>query len=683
MSNANNYDTYRFSSRGPLITSFSLDRIVLHNNMMGMQMPMFAPANQQTTGDEVDLQEIFADYLTEDYSLPDPTSVSSAQQQQVQQQLLAAQQHQQLAANAMAAQAQAAAQQQQHQQHQQLSLPTRQGIKTAWHTGSLPTVQQQQGRGGSQGNGMQQQGQPPAKKMRGEELYLPSEPVQQQQQTHQHQHQQQMGQKQQMENGGGEGSVGQHNQSVTTGGGGGMGRNNVNAAAISMAHQQQQWALAQAASGYGGLSSRLGFTLPNNGTAVVDMGSNNTVVVVQQQQQQQQQHLPMQQQQQQQQGVMLPLGGIHFPVGIGLKFGTGGTVVSQVGSMADPTTAVNNHVVNSNIAAMSNNLALALSEGAVNGSDTRLAVSNMQYGVNPMSFPPSSNHLQQPQQPLQPFGIMRQECEEQLASERRLRNREHAKRSRVRKKFMLESLQLQVRGLQDENSTLRMLVQQHIPHEALNIIDTCCSKSVLFADPMGGLDDDDDEGNNNTRRRPQDQNGNKTKDESDDTATKSPSPTPLLRSDFSLIESLTSGQQNFVLSDPRLPDNPIVYASSGFYELTGYTREQVLGRNCRFLQGSGTSRKAVDILRTAVANGTDATVCLLNYKADGTPFWNQLFVAALRDGDNCIVNYVGVQTLIEPNAGATALEDKVNAAHPILVGTEEDGDYDKDQVEED
>jgi PAS domain S-box-containing protein len=174
----------------------------------------------------------------------------------------------------------------------------------------------------------------------------------------------------------------------------------------------------------------------------------------------------------------------------------------------------------------------------------------------------------------------------------------------------------------------------------LNIIDTCCSKSVLFADPMGGLDDDDDEGNNNTRRRPQDQNGNKTKDESDDTATKSPSPTPLLRSDFSLIESLTSGQQNFVLSDPRLPDNPIVYASSGFYELTGYTREQVLGRNCRFLQGSGTSRKAVDILRTAVANGTDATVCLLNYKADGTPFWNQLFVAALRDGDNCIVNYV-------------------------------------------
>ena len=74
--------------------------------------------------------------------------------------------------------------------------------------------------------------------------------------------------------------------------------------------------------------------------------------------------------------------------------------------------------------------------------------------------------------------------------------------------------------------------------------------------------------------------------------------------------------------------------------MTGYTRDQVLGRNCRFLQGAGTDRKAIDVIRTAVANGTDATVCLLNYKADGTPFWNQLFIAALRDADNCIVNYV-------------------------------------------
>lgn len=140
----------------------------------------------------------------------------------------------------------------------------------------------------------------------------------------------------------------------------------------------------------------------------------------------------------------------------------------------------------------------------------------------------------------------------------------------------------------------------------------------------------------------------------------------LVRSDYSLIESLSTGQQNFVLSDPRLPDNPVVFASEGFYTLTGYTREQVLGRNCRFLQGPGTDPKALDVIRTAIANGTDATACFLNYKVDGTPFWNQFFVAALRDADNNIVNYVGVQCAVEPDAGTSVLEDKVNSVMPLI-----------------
>jgi PAS domain S-box-containing protein len=198
---------------------------------------------------------------------------------------------------------------------------------------------------------------------------------------------------------------------------------------------------------------------------------------------------------------------------------------------------------------------------------------------------------------------------DQAVAERRQRNREHAKRSRVRKKFMLESLQEQVRQLQRENVELRMIVQKKIPQHAQQVIEDCCSKNPLFGD--------------DSNAQSADKKG-----------------TPLVNSDFSLMESLTSGQQNFVLSDPRLPDNPIVYASPGFYTLTGYTQEQVLGRNCRFLQGPGTDQKAVEVIRTAIANGTDATTCILNYKADGTPFWNQFFIAALRDSDNCIVNYV-------------------------------------------
>jgi PAS domain S-box-containing protein len=201
---------------------------------------------------------------------------------------------------------------------------------------------------------------------------------------------------------------------------------------------------------------------------------------------------------------------------------------------------------------------------------------------------------------------------DQAIAERRQRNREHAKRSRVRKKFMLESLQEQVSSLQLENQRLRTLIQDNIPEHAQKIISESCSKNSLFGDKASG--------------------------ESQEKKS-----IALVRSDFQLMESLTSGQQNFVLSDPRLPDNPIVFATPGFYKLTGYTQEQVLGRNCRFLQGPGTNPKTVDIIRKAIATGSDCTVCILNYKADGTPFWNQFFVAALRDSDNCIVNYVSRQ----------------------------------------
>lgn len=117
----------------------------------------------------------------------------------------------------------------------------------------------------------------------------------------------------------------------------------------------------------------------------------------------------------------------------------------------------------------------------------------------------------------------------------------------------------------------------------------------------------------------------------------------LIEPDFRLMHSLSNSQQNFAISDPSLPDNPIIYVSQGFLDLTEYRLDQVLGRNCRFLQGPGTDQAAVEVIRKGMAEGIDTSVCLLNYKADGTPFWNQFFIAALRDANNKIVNYVGVQ----------------------------------------
>nr|AML78958.1 putative LOV domain-containing protein [Cylindrocystis sp. BC-2016] len=111
----------------------------------------------------------------------------------------------------------------------------------------------------------------------------------------------------------------------------------------------------------------------------------------------------------------------------------------------------------------------------------------------------------------------------------------------------------------------------------------------------------------------------------------------------SLMLHLIRIQQSFVLADPNLPDMPIVHASDLFLELSGYPAEEVLGRNCRFLQGPGTDPAAVKELREAVKAEKPCTVRLLNYRKCGTPFWNSLHISPVRCHDGKVAFYCGVQ----------------------------------------
>jgi PAS domain S-box-containing protein len=86
-----------------------------------------------------------------------------------------------------------------------------------------------------------------------------------------------------------------------------------------------------------------------------------------------------------------------------------------------------------------------------------------------------------------------------------------------------------------------------------------------------------------------------------------------------------------------------VYASDGFLALTGYTRQQVVGRNCRFLQGPDTDAATVAKLREGIAAGVDTSVFLRNFNSSGEPFWNHVFVACLKNAAGKVVNYVGIQ----------------------------------------
>jgi PAS domain S-box-containing protein len=127
-----------------------------------------------------------------------------------------------------------------------------------------------------------------------------------------------------------------------------------------------------------------------------------------------------------------------------------------------------------------------------------------------------------------------------------------------------------------------------------------------------------------------------------------------------LRQALDQSGTGFVLTDPHQPDHPIVYANQAFLTMTGYTEEQVLGRNCRFLQGGDTDPEAVDELRRAIAEERATSVHLRNYRKDGSAFWNEVHVAPVRDEDGRVVRFVGVQVDVtsyrEPRALAEVAE---------------------------
>nr|AML76855.1 putative LOV domain-containing protein [Batis maritima] len=116
-----------------------------------------------------------------------------------------------------------------------------------------------------------------------------------------------------------------------------------------------------------------------------------------------------------------------------------------------------------------------------------------------------------------------------------------------------------------------------------------------------------------------------------------------VRQGFDLATTLERIEKNFVISDPRLPDNPIIFASDSFLELTEYSREEILGRNCRFLQGPETDQATVQRIRDAIREQREITVQLINYTKSGKKFWNVFHLQPMRDQKGELQYFIGVQ----------------------------------------
>jgi PAS domain S-box-containing protein len=132
-----------------------------------------------------------------------------------------------------------------------------------------------------------------------------------------------------------------------------------------------------------------------------------------------------------------------------------------------------------------------------------------------------------------------------------------------------------------------------------------------------------------------------------------------------LIGSIGHSPIAMVITDTRLPDNVIIAVNDAFTALTGYTREEAVGRNCRFLAGPETESDQSAVLRDAVVNQRPAFAELLNYRQDGSSFRNAVMIAPLFDSDGTLTYFLGSQMEVAPGGPGSSAERHRLAAESV------------------
>jgi len=124
--------------------------------------------------------------------------------------------------------------------------------------------------------------------------------------------------------------------------------------------------------------------------------------------------------------------------------------------------------------------------------------------------------------------------------------------------------------------------------------------------------------------------------------------------------ALAATAEGITIADARLPDMPLIYANAGFQRLTGYPIVDVIGSNCRFLQGPETDKTTVEQIRLAIREERECTVEILNYRKSGEPFWNRLSITPVRNAQGETTHFIGVQSDVTDRKRA---EEKLQEAY--------------------
>jgi PAS domain S-box-containing protein len=136
--------------------------------------------------------------------------------------------------------------------------------------------------------------------------------------------------------------------------------------------------------------------------------------------------------------------------------------------------------------------------------------------------------------------------------------------------------------------------------------------------------------------------------------------------------AIAASNNGILITDPNLPDNPIIYSNESVLRITGYSEDELIGRNCRLLQDQDRNQPELDKLRKAIREDHDCRVLLRNYRKDGTLFWNELSVSPVYDESGRVINHIGVQNdVTERKRAEEALRDSETALNTILNNLEE------------